>query len=61
MYSEPSILQQRSISVECFMSIKAESKAPEIEAFFDHDSNTVSYVVTDVAMKKRDHRSGFGF
>jgi glyoxylase-like metal-dependent hydrolase (beta-lactamase superfamily II) len=34
------------------MSIKAESKAPEIEAFFDHDSNTVSYVVTDVAMKK---------
>ena len=34
------------------MSIKAESKTPEIEAFFDHDSNTVSYVVTDVAMKK---------
>ena len=34
------------------MSIKAESKVPEIEAFFDHDSNTVSYVVTDVAMKK---------
>ena len=34
------------------MSIKAESKTPEIEAFFDHDSHTVSYVVTDVAMKK---------
>ena len=34
------------------MSIKAETKAPEIEAFFDHDSNTVSYVVTDVALKK---------
>ena len=34
------------------MSIRAASKAPEVEAFFDHDSNTVSYVVTDVAMKK---------
>ena len=34
------------------MLIKAVNRAPEIEAFFDHDSNTVSYVVTDVAMKK---------
>ena len=34
------------------MSIKAASKAPEVTAFFDNDSNTVSYVVTDPATKK---------
>ena len=34
------------------MSIKAASKAPEVRAFFDHDSNTVSYVVTDSTTKK---------
>ncbi len=34
------------------MSIKVENKAPETKAFFDHDSNTVSYVVTDPATKK---------
>jgi glyoxylase-like metal-dependent hydrolase (beta-lactamase superfamily II) len=34
------------------MSIKAASKAPEVKAFFDHDSNTVSYVVSDLATKK---------
>ena len=34
------------------MSIKAASKAPEVKAFFDNDSNTVSYVVTDPATKK---------
>ena len=34
------------------MTIKAASKAPEVRAFFDHDSNTVSYVVTDPATKK---------
>ena len=34
------------------MSIKAASKAPEVKAFFDSDSNTVSYVVTDPATKK---------
>ena len=34
------------------MSIKAASKAPEARAFFDTDSNTVSYVVTDPATKK---------
>jgi len=34
------------------MSIKAASKAPEVKAFFDHDSNTVSYVVSDPATKK---------
>ena len=34
------------------MSIKAASKAPEVRAFFDSDSNTVSYVVTDPATKK---------
>ncbi len=34
------------------MSIKAASKAPEVRAFFDHDSNTVSYVVSDPATKK---------
>ena len=34
------------------MSIKASRKAPGIKAFFDHDSHTISYVVTDVAMKK---------
>jgi glyoxylase-like metal-dependent hydrolase (beta-lactamase superfamily II) len=34
------------------MTIKAASKAPEVKAFFDHDSNTVSYVVTDPATKK---------
>ena len=34
------------------MLIKAVTSVPEIEAFFDHGSNTVSYVVTDVAMKK---------
>jgi len=33
------------------MSIKAASKAPEVKAFFDNDSNTVSYVVTDPATK----------
>ena len=34
------------------MSIKAASKAPKVKAFFDHDSNTVSYVVSDPATKK---------
>ena len=34
------------------MSIKAASKAPEVKAFFDNDSYTVSYVVTDPATKK---------
>jgi glyoxylase-like metal-dependent hydrolase (beta-lactamase superfamily II) len=34
------------------MSIKSASKAPEVKAFFDNDSNTVSYVVTDPATKK---------
>ena len=34
------------------MSIKAASKAPEVKAFFDNDSNTFSYVVTDPATKK---------
>ena len=34
------------------MSIKAASKAPEVRAFFDHDSNTVSYAVTDSITKK---------
>ena len=34
------------------MSIKAASKAPEVKAFFDNDSKTVSYVVTDPATKK---------
>jgi len=34
------------------MSIKPASKAPEVKAFFDNDSNTVSYVVTDPATKK---------
>ena len=34
------------------MSIKTAYKAPEIRAFFDHDSNTVSYVVIDLATKK---------
>ena len=34
------------------MSIIAASKAPEVKAFFDSDSNTVSYVVTDPATKK---------
>ena len=34
------------------MPIKAASKAPEVKAFFDNDSNTVSYVVTDPATKK---------
>ena len=34
------------------MPKKAASKAPEVKAFFDHDSNTVSYVVIDLATKK---------
>ena len=34
------------------MSIKAASKAPEVKAFFDNDSNTVSYVATDPVTKK---------
>ena len=34
------------------MSIKAVSKGPEVRAFFDHDSNTVSYVVSDPTTKK---------
>ena len=34
------------------MSIKAAGKAPEVKAFFDNDSNTVSYAVTDPATKK---------
>ena len=34
------------------MSVKNESKVPEVKAFFDHDSNTVSYVVTDPVTKK---------
>ena len=34
------------------MSKIATSKAPEVNAFFDNDSNTVSYVVTDPTTKK---------
>ncbi len=34
------------------MSIKTACKTPEIKAFFDHNTNTVSYVVTDLATKK---------
>ena len=34
------------------MSIKALSKSPGVRAFFDHDSNTVSYAVTDLVTKK---------
>ena len=34
------------------MSIKTACKAPKIKAFFDYDSNTVSYVVIDLATKK---------
>ena len=34
------------------MAIKAPSKAPEVKAFFDNDSYTISYVVTDPATKK---------
>ena len=34
------------------MSIKASGKAPEVKAFFDHESNTVSYVVIDPETKK---------
>ena len=34
------------------MSVKSASKAPEVKAFFDHGSNTVSYVVTDPSTKK---------
>ena len=34
------------------MSIKTASKTPEIKAFFDNDSNTVSYVVNDLVTKK---------
>ena len=34
------------------MSIKAAVKAPKVKAFFDNDSNTVSYVVTDPTTKK---------
>ena len=34
------------------MFIKTECKAPEIRAFFDNDSNTVSYVVNDLTTKK---------
>ena len=34
------------------MSIKAASKTPEVKAFCDSDSNTVSYVVTDPETKK---------
>ena len=34
------------------MSIKAAGKAPKVKAFFDNDSNTVSYVVIDPATKK---------
>ena len=34
------------------MSQNAATIAPDVKAFFDHDSNTVSYVVTDPATKK---------
>ena len=34
------------------MSEQTASNAPDIRAFFDHDSNTVSYVVADLATKK---------
>ena len=34
------------------MSIKAASRAPEVKAFFDNDSNTVSYVVIDSTTQK---------
>jgi glyoxylase-like metal-dependent hydrolase (beta-lactamase superfamily II) len=34
------------------MSQNAATIAPEVKAFFDNDSNTVSYVVTDPATKK---------
>lgn len=34
------------------MSPNAATIAPDVKAFFDHDSNTVSYVVTDPATKK---------
>ena len=34
------------------MPIKTSCKASEIKAFFDHDSNTVSYVVSDLATRK---------
>lgn len=34
------------------MSIKAAGKAPKVKAFFDNDSNTVSYVVIDPVTKK---------
>ena len=34
------------------MPIKPASGSPEVRAFFDHDSNTVSYVVSDPATKK---------
>ena len=34
------------------MPKKAARKGPEVKAFFDHDSNTVSYVVTDLSTKK---------
>jgi len=34
------------------MSQNATTIAPNVKAFFDHDSNTVSYVVTDPATKK---------
>jgi glyoxylase-like metal-dependent hydrolase (beta-lactamase superfamily II) len=33
------------------MSQNAATIAPDVKAFFDHDSNTVSYVVTDPATK----------
>ena len=34
------------------MSEQTASNSPDIKAFFDHDSNTVSYVVADPATKK---------
>ncbi|MDC0476334.1 MBL fold metallo-hydrolase [Alphaproteobacteria bacterium] len=34
------------------MSEQTASNAPDIKAFFDHGSNTVSYVVADLATKK---------
>jgi len=34
------------------MSVEALGKAPDVKAFFEEDSNTVSYVVTDPATKK---------
>jgi glyoxylase-like metal-dependent hydrolase (beta-lactamase superfamily II) len=34
------------------MSQNAATIAPDVKAFFDHDSNTISYVVTDPATKK---------